>query len=151
MVQTCVIFWLRPFLALLGLGAYPVTKRRVVGPAACCSKVNKQARLVERKVCFISDASNWGSAREQTSVQRQLATCGARAFIDWRKGLHVDPAQSALIVIFKLVVGSLTSVILMVGGTVKLQSQGSFVPVFLRPVLRIVAAHVLGTVGSSRS
>ena len=105
---------------------------------------------MERKVCFISDASNWGSAREQTSVQRQLATRGARAFIDRRRGLHVDPAQSALIVIFKLVVGSLTSVILMVGGTVKLQSQGSFVPVFLRPVLRIVAAHVLGTVGSSR-
>ena len=26
--------------------------------AACCSKANKQARLVERKVCFISDAGN---------------------------------------------------------------------------------------------
>ena len=32
---------------------------RYVGPAACLSKANKQARLVERKVCFISDASNW--------------------------------------------------------------------------------------------
>ena len=30
-----------------------------MGPAAGCSKVNKQAKLVERKVCFISDASNW--------------------------------------------------------------------------------------------
>ena len=28
-------------------------------PAAHCSKANKQARLVERKVCFISDADNW--------------------------------------------------------------------------------------------
>ena len=31
---------------------------KVRGPAAHCSKANKQARLVERKVCFISDASN---------------------------------------------------------------------------------------------
>ena len=67
MVQTCVIFWLRPFLALLGLGAYPVTKRHVVGLAACCSKVSKQARLVERKVCFILDASNL-QGEWQTSV-----------------------------------------------------------------------------------
>ena len=107
--------------------------------------------MVERQACFISDAGNWGSAREQTSVQRQLATRGARAFIDKRRGLHVDPAQSALIVIFKLVVCSLTSVIWMVGGTVKLQYQGLFVPIFLRPVLGIVAAHVLGTVRSSCS
>ena len=27
---------------------------------ACHSKAVKEARLVERKVCFISDASNWG-------------------------------------------------------------------------------------------
>ena len=31
--------------------------------AACCSKANKQARLVERKVCFISDAGNWSRGR----------------------------------------------------------------------------------------
>ena len=29
------------------------------GPAACCFKANKKARLVERKVCFILDAGNW--------------------------------------------------------------------------------------------
>ena len=29
-----------------------------VDPAAHRSKANKQARLVERRVCFISDASN---------------------------------------------------------------------------------------------
>ena len=28
------------------------------GAAAHCPEVNKKARLVERKVCFISDASN---------------------------------------------------------------------------------------------
>ena len=35
------------------------------GPATHCSKANKQARVVERKVCFISDAGNcaggWGA------------------------------------------------------------------------------------------
>ena len=31
--------------------------------AACHSKVNKQVRLVERKVCFISDASMWGEGK----------------------------------------------------------------------------------------
>jgi len=31
--------------------------------AACRSKANKQARLVERKVCFISDAGNWSRGR----------------------------------------------------------------------------------------
>ena len=37
------------------------------GPAARGSKANKEARLVERKVCFISDAGNgggWGGGRE---------------------------------------------------------------------------------------
>jgi len=31
----------------------------VGGLAAHCSKTNKQARVVERKVSFISDAGNW--------------------------------------------------------------------------------------------
>ena len=36
------------------------------GLAACCSKANKEAKLVERKVCFILEASNqvgweWGA------------------------------------------------------------------------------------------
>ena len=52
----------------------------------------------------------------------------------------------ALIVVFKLVISGLTSVILIVLGTVNLQFQGPFVPISLWPVLRIVAAHVLGTV-----
>ena len=112
-------------------------KRCMAGPAAGHSKVNKQARLVERKVRFISDAGNWGSAREQTSVQRQLATRGARDFIDWRRGLHVDPAQSALLVIFKFILDGLTSVISIVLGTVSLQFQGPFVPISLRSILEL--------------
>ena len=35
--------------------------------------------------------------------------------------------------------------VLVVLGTVNLQFQGPFVPVSLRPVLGIVAAHVLGS------
>ena len=59
--------------------------------------------------------------------------------------------QSALTVSFRWVIGGLTSVILVDLGTVSLQFQGRFASVPLRPVLGIVAAHVLGTVCSSRS
>ena len=78
----------------------------------------------------------------------------ARAFID-RSGeggrLHAETAQSALTVIFRLVIGGLTGVILLVLGTLNLQFQGPFVPISLRPVLEIVAAAVVGTVWSSCS
>ena len=57
----------------------------------------------------------------------------------------------ALIVVFKLVISGLTSVILIVLGTVNLQFQGPFVPISLWPVLGIVAGIVLGTVWSSCS
>ena len=48
--------------------SWGVTKRCGVWLLAA-QKANKQARLVERKVCFISDAGNWGGGW-QTSVQR---------------------------------------------------------------------------------
>ena len=89
----------------------------------------------------------------QTSVQRptlpHLASRVARAFIDRGRGLPAVIAQSALTVIFKLVVGGLTSIILIVWGTVNLQFQDLFVPISLRPVLRIVAAYAVGMVWSS--
>ena len=61
-------------------------------------------------------------------------------------GLHRETAQSALTVIFKLVTGDLTSVIVIVLDTVDLQFQGPFVPISLRPVLGIVAAYVVAAV-----
>ena len=76
---------------------------------------------------------------------------GARAFIDRGRGLHVETAQSALTVILNLVISGLTSVILIVLGTVNLQFQVRFVPISLRPILGIVAAYVTATVWSSRS
>ena len=54
--------------------------------------------------------------------------------------------SSVLTVILKLVIGGLTSIILIVLGTVNLQLQGQFVPIFLKPVLRIVAVYVMATV-----
>ena len=66
-------------------------------------------------------------------------------------GLHAETAQSTLAVIFKLVIGALISVILVVLGTVNLQFQSPFVPVSLQSVLGTVAAHVLRTVWSAHS
>ena len=53
----------------------------------------------------------------------------ARAFIDSKKGLHAETAQSALRVILKLVIGGLTSIIFIVLSTVTLQLQGWFVSI----------------------
>ena len=129
------------------------------GPAARCSKGNEEARLVERKVCFISDASIWcgeggrhlskGRLRHTPPHSRQAE---GESFYQHSGGqLHVETAQSSLTVIFKLVLSGLTSIILIVLGTVNLQFQSPFVPVSLQSVLGTVAAHVLGTVWSSCS
>ena len=74
---------------------------------------------------------------------------GARAFTGEGRRLHAETAQSALTIILKLVIGGLTSVILIVSSTVSLQFLGWFVPISLRPVLGIVAAYVMATVWSS--
>ena len=55
-----------------------VTERAWWGLAACCSKANKQARLVERKVCFISDARNCGGRALWTFVQRLTHHTGSQ-------------------------------------------------------------------------
>ena len=54
--------------------------------------------------------------------------------------------QLSLTVIFKLVISGLTSTISIALGTVNLHFQGPFVRLSLQSVLRIVAAHVLGTI-----
>ena len=51
-----------------------------------------------------------------------------------------------LTVIVKLVISYLTGVILILFSTVHLQRQGQFVPISLRPVLRIVGDYVMATV-----
>ena len=55
-------------------------------PAACHSKASKQARLVERKVCFISDAGNWAGGRRVADICPKTDSTpdkqGVRAFMD---------------------------------------------------------------------
>ena len=74
-------------------------------------------------------------------VQRPISpipsTQWGRAFIGRRRGLLIETAQSALIVILKLAIGGLTSVILIVLSTGSLQFQGQFVPISLRLVLKL--------------
>ena len=59
--------------------------------------------------------------------------------------------STIMLVILELVNGGLTYVILIVLGIVNLQFQGPIVSISLRPILRIVAADVMGTVWSSCS
>ena len=73
----------------------------------------------------------------------------ARAFIDGGKGVHAETAQAAPTGILTLVSGRLTGVVLIVLSTVRLQFQGRFVPISLRPALGIVATYVVATVWSS--
>ena len=115
---------------------------------------------MERKVCFISDAGTCDGVGEGRHLSKgQLPAPapaipeeqGIGAFIDRERELCAKTAQSALTVIFKLILGGLVSLILVVVGTVNLQFQGPFVPISLWPVLRIVTTRVLGTVWSSCS
>ena len=75
---------------------------------------------------------------------------GGESFYRQSKGrwLHAEIVQSSLTVLFTLIIGGLTSIILIVLGTVNLQFQGPLVPISLSPVLRTVAAYVVGTVWS---
>ena len=127
-------------------------RKGVWGLAACHSRASKQARLVERKVCFISNIGNCGWVRggEWTSIQRLIPLhrqpVGQELFIDRSRRIQAETAQSSLTVIFKWVIGSLTSVILIVLGTVNLQFQGPFVHISLKPILGIMAAYVMDIV-----
>ena len=132
-------------------------QKSVLGPTAPGSKAHKQARLVERKVCFISDAGDWGLGSRVVDVcpntdSPLLATRSKNFYRQkwwWEGCLHAETAQRSLTVIFKLVIGGLTSVILFVLGPVNLQLQGPLAPISLWPVLGIGAARVPGPVWSS--
>ena len=80
-----------------------------------------------------------------------LTVSGARAFIDRRKVLHAETAQSALTIGFTLTIGGLSSIFLIVLSTVNFQLQSLFTPISLRPVLRILATYVTATLWSSYS
>ena len=114
---------------------------------------------MERKLSCISDAGNWvgGSGQHLSKDQLLSHPCpwqavGESIYRELGVGeLHAETAQSSLTVIFKLVISGLTSIILVVLGTVALQLWGALVPISLQLSLRIVVAQVLSTVWSSGS
>ena len=107
-----------------------------------CLKANKGARLVERKACYMLDAGNWGGG--WTHVQRLTPSPSGqsvdKSFYRQRQRITCRNRQSALTVILNWSCGGLTSTILTVLSTINPQFQGWFVPICLRPILRIVAA-----------
>ena len=77
-----------------------------VGSGCSLLKNQKEARLVERKVCFILDAGSWGWGKGGRLSKGRLPPSynqPARAFIDGGRGLHAGTAQSALTGVLKLV------------------------------------------------
>ena len=112
------------------LSLWPCNRKVCVrDPAANRSKASIQARLVERKVCFISDASNW-RGRWWTSIQGPIPPTpwqeeGENFYRQsWSWGrLYAETAQSSLTVIFKLVISGLISIILVVFSSVQSLSR----------------------------
>ena len=99
-----------------------------------CSLLKSQQRgQVDRKVCFILYASKQGWCWEGRRLFKgQLSSQPsdnqeARAFTDRGRELHAETAESARTVILKLVIGGLTSMILIVLSSVTVQFQGWFV------------------------
>ena len=81
------------------------------GLASRHSKANKEARLVERKVCFTLDASSQASCPKAKSPHWQHNQW-ARAFVDRRRELRAEIAQLALTIIMTLVISGLICIIL---------------------------------------
>ena len=67
--------------------------------------------MVERKICFSLDSGNNGKGREHRYLFQSPKSVG-KSFNRQSKGLHAETAQSALIVISKLVIRGLISMIL---------------------------------------
>ena len=91
--------------------------------AARCPEANKQATLVERKVCFVSDASNWVVRVVGHLSKGRHPLTGSqwgKSFYRQKGSYGQKRRKSALTVIFRLVIAGLSSVILIVWGTVNL-------------------------------
>ena len=90
--------------------------------------------MVERELCFTYDARKWGlgvGGRADTYPKANSTpdNQGARAFIDRGGRLHIETAQSALMLILKLVISGLTNVVLIVLSTVNHSFQGQSISI----------------------
>ena len=117
--------------------------------------------MMGRKVCFISDAGNWGGEGGRhlskghlppSAPYPRIGNQWTGAFID-RSGEAALCRNNTVSSDSHLQIDHQWSGQHYVGylGTVILQFQGPLVPISLQSLLRIVAAHVLSTVWSSSS
>ena len=113
---------------------------------------------MERKVCFVLDASNrWGVEGGRAPVQRPTPpprppTTRGQELLSTEGGGYMQKQHRQLWqASWNWSCGGLTSVILIVLGTVSLQFWGQFVSISLKQILGIVAAYVMPTVWSSCS
>ena len=112
------------------ISLWPCNRKVYVrGPAANHSKASIKARLVQRKVCFISDAGNcwgwwWTSVQGPTlpTPWQEEGESFYRQSWSWGR-LYAETAQSSLTGIFKLVISGLISIIFVVFSSVQLLSR----------------------------
>ena len=76
-----------------------------------------------RKICFIWDPGNWPGAESYPKANSPPLTISGQENLQMEGGLHAETVQSALTVILKLVIGGVTSVILVILSTVNLSSR----------------------------
>ena len=79
-----------------------------------------KARLVERKVYFRCQPLRVEEGRGQVDICPEVNSphwqpVGQELFLGRRRGLHEETAQSTLTVIFKLVIGGLTNILVVLG------------------------------------
>ena len=115
-----------------------------------CSPLKRHVGAKESLIYF--GCQQWWGERVNTYPKRLIFPNSstdsqwARASIGWGRGLHAETASGLLTVILKLVIGGLTSVILVVLSTVNIQIHGGFISISFRPILGIVAAYVMAWV-----
>ena len=83
-------------------------------------KSQKQAKVVARKICFISDLGNWGCGWEgdrhvsKGHLPPPSPQAGGESFYRWWWGgeLHAETALPSLTISFKLIIGGLITIVL---------------------------------------
>ena len=122
------------------------------GSSCSHSEANKESRLVEGKVSFVSEAGNLGWEKGGLLSKGQLPHPHpqlpvGKSLYRWMEGPTCRNSTVSLTVIFKLVIWwKLISIVLIVLNIVDLCVQGLFLPTSLTPALGIVAAYIMTTV-----